>query len=170
MSLIVKAADQGINGLGIATNTVGVKQGGGKGKPIFAGTLLVPSETDNLVEQKRKEAQKQAKKIVGDAWQKDQKALQKIDDKWKLWNDKFTQIKDSEGRIADIEEAKERLQQEYDVDPESQEQMTGNIGKISELFKRLRRSKIYRRRTETFGRTPVYGADRISDRGVKAKW
>ncbi len=122
MSLIVKAADQGINGLGMAASTVGVKQGGGKGKSIFAGTLLVPSETDNLVEQKRKEAQKQAKKIVGDAWQKDQKALQKIDEKWKLWNDKFTQIKDSEGRIADIEEAKKRLQQEYNVDPESQEQ------------------------------------------------
>ena len=55
MSLIVKAADQGINGLGMAASTVGVKQGGGKGKSIFAGTLLVPSETDNLVEQKRKE-------------------------------------------------------------------------------------------------------------------
>lgn len=122
MSLTIKAAQNGVNGVGMATNAVGLREGDGKGKAVFAGTLMVPSETDTLVKEKRQSAQKRAMKLVSDAWGKDQKLLQKIDDKWKLWEDKLTQIKDSENRISDIEEAKARLQQQYEIDPESQEQ------------------------------------------------
>lgn len=123
MSLTVKAMPNGVNGVGMATGVAGLEEKDGKGKSIFAGKLMVPSQTDSQVEEKRQDAQKRAMKLVGDAWGKDQKLLQKIDDKWKLWGDKMTQIKESEGRISDIEEAKARLQeQQYKVDPESQEQ------------------------------------------------
>lgn len=122
MSLTVKAAHNGVNGVGMALNAVGPGQESGKGKSIFAGELMVPSKTDNLVEEKRQSAKKQAMKLIGDAWGKDQKLLKKIDDKWNLWEDKMSQIKDSGNRISDIEEAKARLQEQYEIDPESQEQ------------------------------------------------
>lgn len=122
MSLTVKAAHNGVNGVGMALNAVGPGQESGKGKSIFAGELMVPSQTDSLVEEKRQSAKKQAMKLIGDAWGKDQKLLKKIDDKWKLWEDKITQIKDSGNRISDIEEAKTKLQEQYEIDPESQEQ------------------------------------------------
>jgi len=60
--------------------------------------------------------------LVSDAWGKDQKLLQRIEDKWKLWDDKNAQIKKSEDVISQVEEAKTRLQEEYQIDPESQEQ------------------------------------------------
>lgn len=122
MSLTVKAAQNGMNGVGMASGAVGPRQGDGKGKSIFAGTLMVPSQTDSLVEDKRQNAKKQARELVNDAWGKDQKLLQKIDDKWQLWESKMSRIKESEGRISDIEEAKARLQEQYEIDPESQEQ------------------------------------------------
>ncbi len=122
MSLTVRTEQNGRNGLGMAADTVGVKQRGENGKSVFAGTLIVPSQTDSLVEQKRQSAKNQAKKLVNDAWGRDQKLLQKIDEKWGLWNDKMSQIKKSEGIISDVEEAKTRLQEQYEIDPESQEQ------------------------------------------------
>ncbi|MCI9083740.1 MAG: hypothetical protein HFI70_16045 [Lachnospiraceae bacterium] len=122
MSLTVRAEQNGRNGLEMTANTVGVKQRGENGKSVFAGTLMVPSQTDSLVEQKRQSAKNQAKKLVNEAWGKDQKLLQKIDEKWGLWEDKMSQIKKSEGIISDIEEAKARLKEQYEIDPESQEQ------------------------------------------------
>lgn len=122
MSLTVKTGQNGVNGVGMAIGTTGLTERGEKGKSVFAGTLMVPSQTDSLAEQKRQSAQKQAMKLVSDAWGKDQKLLQKIDEKWALWHNKQSQIKKSEGIISDIEEAKTRLQQQYEIDPESQEQ------------------------------------------------
>ncbi len=122
MSITVKAAQDGVNSVGMASGAVGLRQGEGKGKSIFAGTAMVPSQTDSLVEDKRQDARKQAMRLVGDAWGKDQKLVRRIDDKWKAWENKMTQIKDSKTRISDIEEAKARLQEQYDIDPESQEQ------------------------------------------------
>lgn len=122
MSLTVKAVQNGMNGVGMASGAAGLSQDAGKGKSIFAGTMVVPSETDGLVEDKRKDARKQAMRLVGDAWGKDQKLVQRIDGKWKIWENKMTQIKDSETRISDIEEAKARLQEQYEIDPKSQEQ------------------------------------------------
>lgn len=122
MSLTVKAMQNGVNGVGMASGVVGLGKEDGKGKSIFAGTLMVPSQTDSLVGEKRRSAQKQAMNLISDAWGKDQKLLKKIDDKWNLWEDKMSQIKDSEGRISDIDEAKARLQEQYEIEPESQEQ------------------------------------------------
>ncbi len=122
MSLTIKVPQGGINGAGIATDSVGIKQSGEKGKSVFAGTLMVPSQTDLMVEEKRQSAQKQAMKLVSDAWGKDQKLLKRIDDKWKQWEDKLAQIKKSEGIISDVEEVKTRLKEQYAIDPESQEQ------------------------------------------------
>ncbi len=56
MSLTVRTEQNGRNGLGMAADTVGVKQRGENGKSVFAGTLIVPSQTDSLVEQKRQSA------------------------------------------------------------------------------------------------------------------
>lgn len=122
MSLTVKLLQNQVNETGMANQAVSPKQGGENGKAIFAGALGIPSQTDSLVEEKRQNAQKQAMKLVGDAWGRDQKAAQNIKDKWELWGKKQVEIKDSQGRISDIEEAKGRLMQQYEVDPESREQ------------------------------------------------
>lgn len=125
MSLTVKTVqngENGVNGVGMAMGAVGLKQEKGNGKSIYAGSTMIPSQTDTLVEQKRQSAKKQAMQLVSDAWGKDQKLLQRIEDKWKLWDDKNAQIKKSENVISQVEEAKTRLQEEYQIDPESQEQ------------------------------------------------
>lgn len=123
MSLTVKLLQNQGNEAGIAANqAVYKKQGTENGKAIFAGALGIPSQTDSLVEEKRQNAKKQAMKLVGDAWGRDQKAAQNIKDKWALWGAKQIEIKDCQSRISDIEEAKGRLQQQYEVDPESREQ------------------------------------------------
>lgn len=122
MSLTIKVIQNGVNDTGILTNEANQKQAANKGKSIFAGNLGLNSETDSLIEQKRQSARKQAMKLVSDAWGKDQKAAQKIDDMRELRKDKLSKIEDSQAVISDINEAKERLQQEYNIDPDSQEQ------------------------------------------------
>lgn len=122
MSLTIKVMQNSVNDMGIFTNEANQKQAANKGKSIFAGNLGLNSETDSLIEQKRQSARKQAKKLVGDAWEKDQKAAQKIDDMRELRKDKMSEIEESQTVLNDINEEKERLQQEYNIDPESQEQ------------------------------------------------
>lgn len=122
MSLTIKVMQNGVNDTGILTNEANQKQAANKGKSIFAGNLGLNQETDSLIEQKRQSARKQAKKLVSDAWEKDQKAAQNIDDMRELRKDKLSKIEESQTVLSDINEAKERLQQEYNIDPESQEQ------------------------------------------------
>ncbi len=120
MSLTLKVTQNNANNTVIAANSAVSKQAENKGKSLFAGK--VNSKTDALIDQKRKDAKKQAMKLVSDAWGKEQAKDKKTDDKRKLRDNLLTQIKDSKGRLADIDEAKGRLQQEYEIDPESQEQ------------------------------------------------
>lgn len=122
MSLTIKVVQNGVNDTGILTNEADRKQEADKGKSIFAGNLGLNPETDSLIEQKRQSARKQAMKLVSDAWGKDQKAAQKIDDMRELRRDKMSKIEESQRILSDINEAKERLQQEYNIDPESEEQ------------------------------------------------
>lgn len=121
MSLTIRAMQNGTNAAGPVTNET-QKQTSGNRKSVFAGDLGLNSGTDSIVEQKRQYARKQAMKLVRDAWGKEEKASQDIEDMQSLKNDKVSEMQESQTRINEIEEAKTALQEEYQVDPDSQEQ------------------------------------------------
>lgn len=66
--------------------------------------------------------QKQAMRLVSDAWGKDQRSDQKIDDKRQLRQTMLSRIGDTTERLKEFDDAKARLQEQYEIDPESQEQ------------------------------------------------
>ena len=121
MSLTIKVVQNGINEAGTLTGGE-QKRISGNTKSVFAGNLESNFTTDSLVEQKRQSARKQAMKLISDAWGKDQKANQKIKDMQSLKKDLQSGVQDAQTRIGDIEEKKSLLQQEYQVDSDSQEQ------------------------------------------------
>lgn len=122
MSLTIKAVQNGINDTDKIHQPAVEKQPAGKGQSVYAGRIQVASKADILVQQKRKSVQKQAMKLVSDAWGKDQRANQKIDDKRQLRQSMLSQIEETKERLKEFDDAKMRLQEQYEIDPESQEQ------------------------------------------------
>ena len=122
MSLTIKAVQNGINDTDNLKQSTVQKQTANKGKSVFAGRIPVATKADILVQEKRKSVQKEAMRLVSDAWGKDQRADQKIDDKRKLRQTLLSRIDDTKERLKDFDDAKARLQEQYEVDPESQEQ------------------------------------------------
>lgn len=122
MSLTIKAVQNGINDTDSLKQGTVQKQTANKGKSVFAGRIPVATKADILVQEKRKSVQKQAMQLVSDAWGKDQRADQKIEDKRKLRQNMLSQIEAAKGRLEDFDDAKARLQEQYEIDPDSQEQ------------------------------------------------
>lgn len=122
MSLTIKAVQNGINDTDRINQLAVQKQPAGKGQSVYAGRIQVASKTDILVQEKRKSVQKQAMRLVSDAWGKDQRSDQKIDDKRQLRQTMLSRIEDTTERLKEFDDAKARLQEQYEIDPESQEQ------------------------------------------------
>lgn len=93
------------------------------GNTIFAGDLkLNDNETADLIAQKRGSAQKQAMKLIGDAWDKDNRRVRKISDLQKMKSDRVSELQTYESRLQDISVRKAEIQEEYGIDSDSQEQ------------------------------------------------
>ncbi len=92
------------------------------GNTIFTGDLGQKLGTNSVIQQKRQNAQKQAIKLIGDAWDKDQKAVSNIDDMKQQKTDKLSEIQESLFYLEGIKKTKSNLQEEYAVDPDSMEQ------------------------------------------------
>ncbi len=92
------------------------------GNTIFTGNLGQKFGTSSLIQQKKQDAQKQAMKLVGDAWSKDQKAVSNIDDMHQQKADKLSEMQESLFYLNGIEKSKNDLKEEYSIDPESMEQ------------------------------------------------
>lgn len=122
MSLTIKAVQSGIGDIDRINQPAVQKQPSGNGQSVYAGRIQVASKADILVQQKRKSVQKQAMRLVSDAWGKDQRSDQKIDDKRQLRQTMLSRIEDTKERLKEFDDAKARLQEQYMVDPESQEQ------------------------------------------------
>ncbi len=122
MSLTIKAVQNGINDTDSLKQGTVQKQTANKGKSVFAGRIPVATKADSLVQEKRKSVQKQAMRLVSDAWSKDQSSDQKIDDKRQLRQTLLSRIDDTKERLKEFDDAKTRLQEQYEIDPESQEQ------------------------------------------------
>lgn len=91
------------------------------GKSIDARALkIVPR--DERIEKMRQNARKQAKKLIDDAWGKDEKrsqAIKQMDDQRAA---KLAEINDLKSKKKDLDDNKEFLRQEYGVEADSQEQ------------------------------------------------
>lgn len=91
-------------------------------KNIFAGNLKIADGTDALIERKRGFAQKQAMKLIGDAWERDTKTAEGIDEMKKSKSDKVKEVQDLRAKLNDIEKDKEAIRKECGIAPDSQEQ------------------------------------------------
>lgn len=90
---------------------------------IFAGNLsLSNNEKDSILSQKRENAQKQAMKLIGDAWEKDTKTADRITDMEHKKSEKIEELSDLRSKLKDIEHNKAEIQKQYNIDPDSQEQ------------------------------------------------
>lgn len=93
-----------------------------KRKSIFAGEIQLASDKRSVIEQKKKYAQKQAMKLVGDAWEHDKAGAKVIDDMCIEKSDEAAKLGILKSKIRDIEVNKKAIQQEYGIATDSQEQ------------------------------------------------
>lgn len=86
---------------------------------VYAGTL---NQNFDPIAQKKKQAQKQAMKIIGDAWAGDQK----IDDDLEERRNKIAELrsaaKEASGELKNIEDGRAALRESYGVAEDSQEE------------------------------------------------
>lgn len=89
-------------------------------KSIDARNLNLNFQMDG-VDAKRKNAKKQAMKLISDAWERDEKTARGIKTMQEEKNQKVSEIQELKSRIKDIDENKEQLRQEYGVSEDSEE-------------------------------------------------
>ena len=90
-------------------------------KTFFAGDTNI-SANESIIASKRKMAQKQAMKLIDDAWERDNKktdSIKNMEDK--IFSNKES-IKQSNSKLKDLEENKEALREEYGIAADSDEQ------------------------------------------------
>ncbi|MGN0328602.1 MAG: hypothetical protein ACI4D4_06440 [Lachnospira sp.] len=110
--------DNGMNNtVNFALNNKEVKN---NEKSIDARNLNLNFQMDG-VEAKRKNAKKQAMKLISDAWERDEKTARGIKTMQEEKNQKVSEIQELKSRIKDIDENKEQLRQEYGVSEDSEE-------------------------------------------------
>ena len=122
-----------INGTIIQTNK---KAGEGSKKTIHANGLNPGSDLDTQIAFRKKRAQKQAFKIIGDAWDKDKKSDEKLANKVTKKENNQQDISDLKDKIKDIGKFKEDLMEFYGIDPDSEEQ------KDLELLEKYQNNKL----------------------------
>lgn len=87
---------------------------------VFGGDLKLG--TNDLIDEKRENAKKQAMGLISSAWSKDNRAAKKIEDMKQLRLDKLDEAREAKNIIADVEKDKATLMDEYGIKPDSQEQ------------------------------------------------
>ena len=90
--------------------------------PIYAGDLQFAQTTGNAVSDKKQSAQKQAMKLIRDAWNSDNKAVSQRDQMAQQKEEKLKEVRECDEELKQIRESKEIVRQSYGVDPDSQEQ------------------------------------------------
>ncbi len=81
------------------------------GNTIFTGNLGQTLGTNSVIQQKRQDAQKQAMKLIGDAWNKDQKAVSNIEDMNQQKTDKLSEIQEALFYLEGNKKSKSDLQE-----------------------------------------------------------
>ena len=80
-----------------------------------------PLAGNTLIDQRKKMAGNQAMKLISDAWNKDIKSQDSIDNLSKLKSKKLDELRDKNRSMSDIEAQKEALMKEYGVTEDSDE-------------------------------------------------
>lgn len=97
----------------------GMKEQKAGKKNIFAGGL---NEQFDPIAQKRKQAQKQAMKVVGDTWTGEKKIDTDMEERRNKIAQLRSDIKQAKGSVKEIEDARKALRESYGVEENSQEQ------------------------------------------------
>lgn len=112
------------------------KIGTGSKKTISAKGLKQVSSLDAQIAYRKKRAQKQAFKIIGDAWEKDKKADERLSKKITKRESNQQDIFELRDKIKDVDKFKEDLMEFYGIDPDSEEQ------KDLELLEKYQNNKL----------------------------
>ena len=120
MSLTVQAPGSAINGYA-AGNVEENKKGVSEKGTVFAGNLKAGA-AGSAIDEKRQNARNQAMKLIHDARTNDDKAVQSRDDMKKRKDEKLSELHEYDARLKEIEDKKKKVQEEYGVDEDSQEQ------------------------------------------------
>ena len=93
-------------------------------KSINANTLNINKLTDReqMMNEKRTSARKQAMKLISDAWKSDNQASDNIKDMAKTKDDIAVRNNELRARLKDITASQESLREEYGIDKDSSEQ------------------------------------------------
>lgn len=95
----------------------------GKNITLFAGNMTGKgSDLESRIQQKREQARKQAMKLINDAWDADKKAADGIDALNKDKQEQLDKLNEYKQSLKDVNEREKQLQEEYNIDPDSQEQ------------------------------------------------
>lgn len=104
---------------GAKTDKVGKAEGAKKSDSIFAGDLNL---MENPIEQKRKQAQKQAMKLIQDAWANEQKIDESVSERKYHYEQMKKQKGSAQKELNDINSNREELKEAYGVTDDSEEQ------------------------------------------------
>lgn len=107
-----------------AAGTAGKATGAnGKNLTLSAGNITCRgSQLESRIQQKRDQARKQAMKLINDAWDADKKAADGIDALNKDKQEQLDKLNEYKQSLKDVNEREKQLQEEYNIDPDSQEQ------------------------------------------------
>ena len=95
----------------------------GKKITLLAGNITGKgSDLESRIQQKRNQARKQAMKLINDAWDADKKAADGIDALNKDKQEQLDKLREYKQSLKDVDEREKQLQEEYNIDPDSQEQ------------------------------------------------
>lgn len=121
MAITIKANQEYSNAFG-TVKAENDKTASGTGKSVDGRGLNIGSDTADQIAAKRNSARKQARKLIRDAWGRDQKAAQNKEELNEEKVNKLEELQELKSRLKDVDDRKERLRQEYGVEPDSQEQ------------------------------------------------
>lgn len=121
MALTIQASYTNTNGYEIG-NDEARKNGLSDKKSILAKDLQLAQNTGNAINQKKQSAQKQAMKLIKDAWNSDNKAAEQREMLAQQKTEKLKEVHEYDEELKQIRESKEIVRKSYGVDADSKEQ------------------------------------------------
>lgn len=91
-------------------------------KAINARDLNLMTDRQQMMDEKRTGARKQAMKLISDAWKSDNKATDNINGMAKTKEDIAARNNELRSKLKDIKDSQEALREQYGVDKDSEEQ------------------------------------------------
>ena len=122
MSLTIQAPHANMNGYEIGSDETRKNGVSDKGT-VYAGDLQFAQSTNNAVNDKKQSAQKQAMKLIRDAWDSDNKAVSQRDQMAQQKEEKLKEVRACDEELKQVRESKEIARQSYGVDSDSQKDL-----------------------------------------------